>query len=93
MLNKELRNSAILAHVDHGKTTLASAECPEALPAIHMDEATLSMVFRINDSPFSGQDGTYDTIYALIQLDKSWRELYEAGKKSELGVTQPNLHR
>ena len=47
--------------------TLAAAECPEALPAIHMDEATLSMIFGINNSPFSGQDGTYVTSRHLRQ--------------------------
>lgn len=39
--------------------TLADAEHPDALPAIHMDEPTLCMIFRINDSPFYGRDGTY----------------------------------
>jgi GTP-binding protein len=47
--------------------TLADAESPEALPAIHMDEATLSMIFRINDSPFFGQDGVYVTSRHLRQ--------------------------
>jgi GTP-binding protein len=47
--------------------TLADAEHPEALPAIHMDEPTLSMIFRINDSPFFGRDGTYVTSRHLRQ--------------------------
>ncbi len=47
--------------------TLADAEHPEALPAIHMDEPTLSMIFRINDSPFFGQDGTFVTSRHLRQ--------------------------
>ena len=41
--------------------TLTDGEHPDVLPAIHMDEPTLSMIFRINDSPFFGQDGTYVT--------------------------------
>ncbi|HLW64422.1 MAG TPA: translational GTPase TypA [Gemmataceae bacterium] len=41
--------------------TIAAIENPVALPPIHVDEPTLDMVFRINDSPFCGQDGTYVT--------------------------------
>jgi GTP-binding protein len=37
--------------------TIADFDRPEALPPIAIDEPTLDMVFRINDSPFCGQDG------------------------------------
>ena len=46
--------------VDIGDT-LADLENPVALPPITVDEPTLEMLFRINDSPFVGQDGTYVT--------------------------------
>ena len=41
--------------------TLADAENPEALPAIHVDEPTVSMHFRINDGPLAGREGKYVT--------------------------------
>ncbi len=41
--------------------TLAALECPEALPPIHIDEPTISMLFRINDSPFFGKEGKFVT--------------------------------
>ena len=41
--------------------TIASAECPESLPPIAIDEPTISMVFRVNDSPFFGRDGKFVT--------------------------------
>ena len=37
--------------------TLASADKPEALPKIKIDEPTISMVFSHNTSPLSGRDG------------------------------------
>ena len=37
--------------------TVADFDSPEQLPEIHIDEPTMDMVFRINDSPFTGQDG------------------------------------
>jgi len=37
--------------------TVADFDQPEALEEIHIDEPTMDMVFRINDSPFAGQDG------------------------------------
>ncbi len=46
--------------VDIGDT-LADIDNPAALPPITVDEPTLEMFFRINDSPFVGQDGTYVT--------------------------------
>lgn len=39
--------------------TICSAETPEALPPISIDEPTISMVFRVNDSPFFGRDGKF----------------------------------
>jgi GTP-binding protein len=46
-----------LEDVDIGDT-VADPENPVALPPIAIDEPTLDMMFRINDSPFAGQDGT-----------------------------------
>ena len=43
--------------VDIGDT-IADIDNPVALPPIKVDEPTLDMVFRINDSPFCGQEGT-----------------------------------
>jgi GTP-binding protein len=44
--------------IDIGNT-LADSEHPEALPPIVLDEPTISMVFRVNDSPLYGKDGKY----------------------------------
>ncbi len=41
--------------------TIADYENPEALPPISIDEPTMSMLFRINDSPFFGKEGKFVT--------------------------------
>jgi GTP-binding protein len=41
--------------------TLCDPDHPEALPALTVDEPTVSMTFQVNDSPFAGQDGKYVT--------------------------------
>lgn len=41
--------------------TVADFENPEALPPIHVDEPTMSMLFTINNSPFFGKEGKYVT--------------------------------
>jgi GTP-binding protein len=46
--------------VDIGDT-LADPANPVALPPVNVDEPTMTMTFRINDSPFAGQDGQYVT--------------------------------
>jgi GTP-binding protein len=38
--------------------TIADFDNAVALPPITVEEPTLDMVFRVNDSPFAGQDGT-----------------------------------
>ena len=41
--------------------TVADVENPEALPPIHVDEPTMSMLFTINNSPFFGREGKFVT--------------------------------
>lgn len=41
--------------------TICDAEIPEIMPPISIDEPTISMVFRVNDSPLFGQEGKYVT--------------------------------
>ncbi len=41
--------------------TLCDPESVEALAPLSVDEPTVSMAFRVNDSPFAGQDGKYIT--------------------------------
>ena len=41
--------------------TIANVENPVAIPAIAVDEPTVSMIFGVNTSPMSGRDGQYVT--------------------------------
>ncbi|HEY6546830.1 MAG TPA: GTP-binding protein, partial [Vicinamibacteria bacterium] len=41
--------------------TVTSAESPAPLPALRIDEPTLSMIFSVNTSPFAGKDGKWVT--------------------------------
>jgi len=53
--------------------TITSVENPQPLPAISIDEATLSMIFSVNNSPFSGKEGKYITSRNL--RERLYREL------------------
>jgi GTP-binding protein len=61
-----------LESVDIGDT-LADPEHPSALPPVTVDEPTMTMLFRINDSPFAGREGEYVTSRQL--RDRLLREL------------------
>jgi len=41
--------------------TLCDLSTPESLPALTVDEPTVSMTFQVNDSPFAGREGKYVT--------------------------------
>lgn len=59
-----------LETVDIGDT-LADMANPVALPAVAIDEPTLDMTFRINTSPFAGQEGKFVTSRQIRdRLDK-----------------------
>ncbi|MGH9902172.1 MAG: GTP-binding protein, partial [Pyrinomonadaceae bacterium] len=51
--------------------TVTGAENPKALPTIAVDEPTISMIFGVNTSPFSGREGKFVTSRQLKErLDR-----------------------
>ena len=53
--------------------TIADLNTPEPMPAIAIDEPTMSMLFTINNSPFFGKDGKYVTSRHMI--DRLMKEI------------------
>ncbi|HTY13679.1 MAG TPA: translational GTPase TypA [Candidatus Omnitrophota bacterium] len=64
--------------------TIASAEKPEALPLLQIDEPTLSMEFLVNNSPFAGRDGKYVTTRHI-------RERLERELQTNVGMKMEEL--
>jgi len=51
--------------------TITSADNPQRLPVIAVDEPTISMIFGVNNSPFAGREGKYVTSRQIKErLDK-----------------------
>ena len=47
--------------------TITSAETPQPLPPLRIDEPTISMIFSVNTSPFAGREGKYVPIAETIR--------------------------
>ena len=55
----------------HISDTLCAPESLEALPALSVDEPTISMTFQVNNSPFAGREGKFVTSRQIKErLDK-----------------------
>ena len=53
--------------------TVADRDRPEALPPVAIDEPTVTMTFRVNNSPFAGREGKFVTSRQI--LDRLNKEL------------------
>src|SRR5438874_12299424 len=69
----EIISLAGLEEVSIGDT-IADPEHPIPLERIHVDEPTMSMVFKVNDGPFAGREGKYGT--SRNQRERVQRESY-----------------
>ncbi len=83
--------------VDIGDT-LCDLENAVALPPVLVDEPTLDMIFRINDSPFAGQEGTYvtsrqlrDRLMKELQSNVALRVVPSEERKDEFHVSGRGL--
>ncbi len=75
--------------------TICDESHPESMPQIAIDEPTISMVFRVNDSPFYGKEGKFvssrhlrERLFQETEKDVALRveELNETFKVSGRGV-------
>ena len=79
-----------LETVDIGNT-IADAEHPMPLPILRVDEPTLHMTFRVNDSPFAGRAGKFLTSRHLRdRLEKECQS--NVSLRVEPGPTPEEFH-
>lgn len=84
--------------IDIGET-ICENESQEALPAINIDEPTISLRFMVNDSPFAGREGKFVTnkqvrerlekeleVNVGLKIDFSSAEYYTVFGRGELHI-------
>ncbi|NTU67146.1 MAG: translational GTPase TypA [Candidatus Moranbacteria bacterium] len=84
--------------IDIGET-ICETEDQEALPAINIDEPTISLQFMVNDSPFAGREGKFVTnkqirerlekeleVNVGLKIDFSNSEYYTVFGRGELHI-------
>ncbi len=87
-----------LADIDIGETITGEQDTP-ALPAITVDEPTITMRFLINDSPFGGREGKFVTSRQLreylerelevnvgLKIDFSANDSFKVSGRGELHI-------
>ena len=79
-----------LESVDIGNT-IACIEKPAPLPIIRIDEPTLHMTFRVNDSPFTGRSGKFLTSRHLRDRLEKERQS-NVSLRVEPGYTPEEFH-
>ncbi|HEY4518954.1 MAG TPA: translational GTPase TypA [Candidatus Paceibacterota bacterium] len=79
--------------------TIASSGNPTALPPVAIDEPTVEMLFRVNDSPLSGRDGKFvtsrhlrDRLMKEIETNVSLRIAETEQKDSFLVAGRGEMH-
>ncbi len=79
--------------------TITDNESTEALPAIHVDEPTISLTFLVNNSPFAGREGKFVTTRQIrerlekeleinvgLKVDFTNNDAYKVSGRGELHV-------
>ncbi len=86
-----------LESVDIGDT-IADPDNAVALPPVTVDEPTLTMVFKVNNSPFAGQDGDYvtsrqirDRLERELQHNVALKVNFDTGSSDEFQVSGRGL--
>ncbi len=81
--------------------TVCDPQCVEALPFVHIDEPTISMLFMVNNSPFAGREGKYvtsrnlrDRLFKEVETNVSMRvretdttDAFEVSGRGELHLS------
>lgn len=81
--------------------TACAPDCVEALPFVHIDEPTISMVFMVNNSPFAGKEGKFvtsrnlrDRLFKEVETNVSMRvketdttDAFEVSGRGELHLS------
>jgi GTP-binding protein len=79
--------------------TICDNEATKAMPAIEIDEPTISLNFLVNDSPFAGKEGKFVTnrqieerlrkeleINVGLKIDFSRKDYYKVFRRGELHI-------